>query len=243
MSKQDKGTNTAKTATDWQRMTQGRLYNCTQRTILLRHIRALDLCDSYNRTRIWNLPRRNYLLRKLLPNAQKGCFILNDFHCEYGINITIGANFFANFDCKFLDVAPIIIGDNCMCGVGVTLATPVHPLLARDRIIQQFPDGLHDLEYAKPITIGNNVWLASNVTVQGGVTIGDNVVVGAGSVVTRDLPPNTFCCGVPCRVVRKLDEEDAIDVWQCYQQDLPPISKRQSKRSGITRPKDLTSDN
>ena len=213
------------TTSQWDRMVGGRLYNCTDSTVLRRHLRALVLCDRYNRTRIYNLPRRSLLLRRLLPHVGKGAFILNNFHCEYGVNITAGINFFANFDCKMLDVAPITIGDNVMLGVNVTLATPMHPMVADERIIRQYPTGYHDLEYARPITIGDNVWLASGVIVCGGVTIGDNVVVGAGSVVTRDLPPNTFCCGVPCRVVRAITQQDRLDVWATYQADQPPIPR------------------
>ena len=214
----------------WDRMVGGRLYNCTDWAVMRRHIRALAMCDAYNRTRIYWFPRRQRLLRRLLPHAAKGCFILNNFHCEYGDNITLGCNFFANFDCKMLDVAPITIGDNVMLGANVTLATPVHPLVADERIIQQYPDGYHDLEYAKPITIGNNVWLASGVTVCGGVTVGDNVVVGAGSVVTRDLPADTFCCGVPCRVVRPITDMDRIDAWQTYMADSPPVTRARRRK-------------
>ena len=217
------------THTDYERMKAGHLYNSADKALLFRHIRALRLCERYNRTSICLLPWRNHLLRRLIPDLPKGVFVMSNFWCEYGDNIRLGLNFFANFDCKLLDVAPITIGDNVMLGANVTLATPAHPLMGDERIIQQYPDGYHDLEYAKPITIGNNVWLASGVTVCGGVTIGDNVVVGAGSVVTRDLPDGTFCCGVPCRVVRPITDQDRMDVWATYQADAIPIPKGKRK--------------
>lgn len=211
------------------RMSSGRLYNPNEKGIFARHIRALRLCEKYNRISVIRAAKRSRLLRKLIPSATDGCFVLGNFRCEYGDNIRLGANFFSNFDCKMLDVATITIGDNVMLGANVTLATPTHPLLAEERVIQQFPDGYHDLEYAKPIVIGDNVWIASGVTVCGGVTIGKNVVVGAGSVVTRDLPDDTLCFGVPCRVVRAITEADRLDVWSTYRSGMPPIPKGKRK--------------
>lgn len=97
-----------------------------------------------------------------------------------------------------------------MFGPNVTIATPVHPLLAEERAIQQYPDGVYDLEYAKPITISDGVWLASGVIVNGGVTIGKNAVIASGSVVTKDIPENVVAAGVPCKVIRPLSEKDSV---------------------------------
>ena len=102
------------------------------------------------------------------------------------------------------------IGDNVMFGPNVTIATPVHPLVADERVIQQFPDGVYDLEYAKPITICDGVWLASGVIVNGGVTIGKNSVIGSGSVVTRDIPEGVVAVGNPCKVLRKITDADRM---------------------------------
>lgn len=209
-----------------EKMSEGRFYNASDTGILKKHLRALYLCDRYNRTNTLNVIRRNRIIKRLVPDIGNGFFIMSNFHCEYGFNLHIGKDFFANFDCKLMDVAKIHIGDSVMLGVGVTLATPVHPMLAEERIIQQFPDGYHDIEYAKPITVGDRVWIASNVTVAGGVTIGEGAVIAAGSVVLRDVPPNCLVGGVPAKVIRQLDEGDRMDVWETYVNDVPPLPRR-----------------
>lgn len=213
-------------ASDLERMRTGRLYNCTDKEVFLKHARALYLTDKFNRTRVWNLPRQTRILKKLIPNHGKDFFFMQPFRCEYGFNITFGDDLFANFDCIFMDVAPIKIGDGVMFGPRVTIATPVHPLYADERIIRDYPDGRHDIEYAKPVTIGNKVWIASGVTVCGGVTIGDGAVIAAGSVVTRDIPPNCIAAGIPCKVLRNIDEQDRMDVWETYMRDVAPLSLR-----------------
>ncbi len=215
---------------DFERMREGRLYNPVDKDIMKKHVRALYLCDRYNKTTIINVFRRNRIIKKLIPNIGDNFAIMNTFHCEYGSNLSIGKDFFSNFDCRLLDVAKITIGDGVMFGVGVTLATPIHPLLASERIIQEYPDGYHDIEYAKPITVGNNVWIASNVTVSGGVTIGEGAVIAAGSVVTRDIPANCFAAGVPAKVVRELDENDKLEIWETYVKDVPPLSRRKREK-------------
>lgn len=115
-----------------------------------------------------------------------------------------------NFDCQLLDVAPIKIGDNVMFGPRVTVATPMHPFVAEERAISVYEDGEHDWEYAKPVTIGNDVWIASSATVCGGVTIGDGSIIAAGSVVTRDIPAGVLAAGVPCKPIRPITDEDRV---------------------------------
>lgn len=150
------------------------------------------------------------ILEKLLGKAGKNAYILNA-QFDYGFNTYIGDEFSANFNFVVLDCAPVHIGNYVMIGPNVTIATPMHPLVAKERNFQVDENGVRHLyEYAKPIIIGNNVWIASNVVVTGGVTIGDNCVIGAGSVVTRDIPPNSFAVGVPCRVIRKITDDDCI---------------------------------
>lgn len=122
------------------------------------------------------------------------------FRCDYGSNITVGNNFYANFNCTILDVGKVVIGENVMFAPNVSLYTAGHPI---------HPDSRNSgYEYGIAITIGNNVWIGGNVIVNPGVTIGNNVVIGAGSVVTKDIPDNVIAVGSPCRIVREITEED-----------------------------------
>ena len=131
-----------------------------------------------------------------LLQTEETPFINPPFYCDYGNHIFVGKNFFANYNCCFLDVGKITFGDNCLLAPNVCISTaghPVHPA-ARNTLY----------EYGIDVTIGSNVWLGANVVVCPGVTIGDNCVIGAGSVVTHDIPANSLAYGVPCKVVREL---------------------------------------
>ncbi len=205
--------------TELEKMSAGKFYKPVDMKIILKRTRARMLADKFNRTRAWNIPKRNRIIKKLFPYGGKNAFFEPNIHVEYGFNVTFGDNFYMNFDCKLLDVAKISIGKDVMFGPNVTVATPMHPLIADERIQKQYKDGFYDLEYAKPITIGNNVWLASGVIVCGGVTIGDNCVIGAGSVVTRDIPANSLAAGVPCKVIRQITDDDRLypeKEWRSY---------------------------
>ena len=113
-------------------------------------------------------------------------------------------------------MAPITLGDNVLVGPNVTLATPNHPFVAEERAYTDYPNGCHELEYAQPITIGDNCWLCASVTVCGGVTIGAGSIIAAGAVVTRDIPPNSIAAGVPAKVLRQIGEGDRLHVWETY---------------------------
>lgn len=140
------------------------------------------------------------VLLSLFKQAGPEVTVEAPFRCDYGSNISIGNNFFANFNCVMLDVAEITIGENVMFAPNVSLYTAGHPV---------HPDSRNSgYEYGLPITIGNNVWLGGNVVVNPNVTIGDNVVIGSGSVVTKDIPANSIAMGNPCRVVREITEDD-----------------------------------
>lgn len=192
------------------KMIRGELYNPLDRRLLLDRVRARLLADKFNRTRAFSLFKRNRIIKKLFPNGGANPFFEPPIHVEYGYNVVFGKNFYMNFDCRLLDVAPIRIGDDVMFGPGVTVATPCHPLVADERITHTYSDGVHDWEYAKPVDIGNNVWVASNVTICGGVKIGDNSVIAAGSVVVRDIPAGVLAAGVPCKPIRAITDEDRI---------------------------------
>lgn len=192
------------------RMSAGEFYNPTDQELVLARTRARYIADKFNRSRAWNLPYRTHLIKKLFPNGADGAFFEPSIRTEYGFNVKFGKNFYMNFDCQLLDVASIEIGDNVMFGPRVVVATPCHPLIAEERISHVYEDGEHDWEYAKPVKIGNNVWVASCVTICGGVTIGDDTVIAAGSVVTRDIPSGVLAGGVPCKVIRPITDNDRM---------------------------------
>ena len=136
-----------------------------------------------------------------LIDAKDGkAFINPPFFCDYVGHIHVGNNFFANYNCTILDVAPVVIGDNCQMAPNVAIYTAGHPV---------HPDTRNTAyEYGIPVRIGDNVWIGGNTVILPGVTIGDNVVIGAGSVVTGDIPDNVIAVGNPCRVIRKITEAD-----------------------------------
>jgi len=140
------------------------------------------------------------LIKDILAKTGDSVFIEQPFHCDYGKNIEIGNNFFANYNCTILDVGKVIIGENVQFAPNVSLYTAGHPI---------HPDSRNSgYEYGIGITIGDNVWLGGNVVVNPGVHIGNNVVIGAGSVVTKDIPDNMVAVGNPCKVIREITEED-----------------------------------
>ena len=186
-------------------MTRGELYNPADEELYILRTKAHRLCQDYNRLYDTDEIGRGRILRELLPYSDGDAYFQGPIFFDYGINIHIGKNFYANFNTVILDVCPVRIGDNVMLGTNVSLLTPTHPMRWQERNPKPGPDGeLFQLEAAKPITIGNNCWLAGSVTVIGGVTIGDGCVIGAGSVVTRDIPANSFAAGVPCRVIKQI---------------------------------------
>jgi maltose O-acetyltransferase len=180
-----------------ERMHAGDLYIADDPELGAAGSAALDLAAAYNATTVRQSPLRRQLLERLLGSIGEGTEIRPPFSVDYGTNIRIGARCFANFGLVALDVAAITIGDDVQMGPNVQLLTPTHPIEAEPR--------RQKWEAAKPITIGNNVWLGGGVVVCPGVTIGDNTVVGAGAVVTRDLPANVVAVGNPARVIKHLD--------------------------------------
>ena len=159
-----------------------------------------ELCYDFNATRPSMERERSELLGRLLGRMGRNCVIEPPFFCDYGYNIEIGENFYMNVNCVILDGAKITFGDNVFVAPNCGFYTAGHPLDAEKRNM--------GLEYAFPITIGNNVWIGANVSVLPGVSIGDDAVIGAGSVVTKNIPSGVLAAGNPCRVIRELTEED-----------------------------------
>ncbi len=196
--------------TEKEKMLAGKIYDPTDAELVFLRQRAHRLCLEYN-----SLPetdeRRSDILQEL-GIACDGAVFQGPVQFDYGCFTTIGANSFANFNFTCLDCCPVAIGENVFFGPNVSILTPVHPLRWQDRNMYLKSDGTAtDREYARPITIGSNCWIAGNVTICGGVTIGEGSVIGAGSVVTRDIPTNSLAAGVPCRVIRRITQDDSLE--------------------------------
>ena len=177
--------------TEKEKMLAGELYDPSDAELAALLIKARKLARRYNQTDEDEPEKRTAIQRELLPNTPNLPGLQAPIYFDYGCNTTFGRFSGANFNFTCLDVCPVHIGENVLIGPNVTLATPMHPLLPEERNVRQDENGrYYNLEYAKPITIENDCWLASNVVVCGGVTIGEGCVIGAGSVVTKDIPPS-----------------------------------------------------
>ncbi len=199
--------------TEFEKMSAGKLYDTSEKELAKIRCRAHKLCKDYNDTYEDEEEKRAEILRTLCPNLGKGTYLQGPLQFDYGTNFFTGENCYTNFYFVALDCAPIRLGDDVFIGSNCTLATPIHPMLTAERKMRFKADGTpYDLEYAKPIEIGDGVWLASGVTVCGGVKIGKDSVIGAGSVVTKDIPEGVFAAGNPCRVIRKLTEADSVQL-------------------------------
>lgn len=165
-------------------------------------LEARRLTRLYNATLETDEAGRRELLRHLLGSVGEVAFIEPAFRCDYGYNIHVGENFYANFDCVILDVCPVRIGDNCFMAPGVHIYTATHPLDPDERN--------SGLEYGKPVTIGHNVWLGGRSVINPGVTIGDNCIVASGAIVTKAVPPNVIVGGNPARIIRELKHGERL---------------------------------
>ncbi len=173
------------------------LYDANYDTELIRERAACkELCFTYNNLRPAQEVERQALLKGLLGKTGKQFLIEQPFYCDYGYNIEIGENFYANVNCVILDGAKVRFGDNVFIAPNCGFYTAGHPLDATQRN--------KGLEYAYPIYIGHNVWIGAGCSILPGVTIGDNAVIGAGSVVNRDIPANVMAAGNPCKVIKVL---------------------------------------
>ncbi len=184
-------------------MEPGALYDANYDTELIaERTAAKELCFELNNLRPSMVAERDEIVRRLLGQVGKNCCIESPFHCDYGYNIVAGDNFYMNVGCIILDGARVTFGDNVFVAPHCGFYTAGHPLDHERRNA--------GLEYALPITIGNNVWIGAQVCVLPGVTIGDDSVIGAGSVVTKDIPAGVLAAGNPCRVIREISEADKL---------------------------------
>lgn len=158
---------------------------------LIQQFNSADSCD---------IEQLQNIMKKILGKSGKNCFINQPFHCDYGSHISVGDNFYANYNCVILDVAKVEIGDNVFFAPNVAVYAAGHPVhhIARNSLY----------EYGIPVKIGNNVWVGGNTVILPGVTIGDNTVIGAGSVVTRNIPSNVIAAGNPCQIIREITDDD-----------------------------------
>lgn len=186
-----------------ERMLAAQLYFSADPELTAERRRARRLVRAYNATTEEQESERDALLRELLGARGKTLFIETPFTCDYGGNVYVGENFYANFDCVILDTCEVRIGDNCMFGPRVSLFTAGHPLDAATRN--------SGWEFGRPITIGNNVWIGGGAIICPGVTLGDNVVVGAGAVVTKSFGPDVVIAGNPARAIREIDQDHPLE--------------------------------
>ncbi len=183
--------------TEKEKMIAGELYFANDPELVADRMFARSQSQIINQAESAEL--RSQLLKETFGRTGKKIYMEPVINFDYGYNIFVGENFYANFNCTFLDVSTIEIGDNCMFAPNVQLYTATHPLHPVKRN--------SGLEYAKPIKIGDNVWLGGGVIVTPGVTLGNNVVVGAGSVVTKSFPDNVVIAGNPARIIKTVEEE------------------------------------
>lgn len=174
-------------------------------------LKTHSLNVQYNATFEDETEKRAAILSEIVGEKGAGCFMQGPIYFHYGKHTKIGDRFFANFNFTVQDDAEVTIGNDCNFGPGVTIVTPLHPMIADERRLML--DGNGEKKrfcWAKPVHVGNDCWLGANVTVCPGVTIGDGCVIGAGSVVTKDIPANSFAAGVPCRVIRAITDADSM---------------------------------
>lgn len=197
--------------TEEERIFSGKLFASEVPELVDKKNKAHRLSLDYNLLYEEEIDRRTAILHDLLYQIGEGSFMLGPIHFHYGCHTQIGSHCFMNFNFTVQDDAKVTIGNHCNFGPNTTIVTPLHPMLPEERRGIVCKDGVERfLCYAKPVTIGNDCWFGANVVVCPGVTIGDNCVIGAGSVVTRDIPDNSFAAGVPARVIRTITAEETI---------------------------------
>ncbi|WP_132054280.1 sugar O-acetyltransferase [Pseudocnuella soli] len=185
--------------TEKEKMLAGELYDALDPELSADRLKTRLLIKALNDSAENEPEKRADVLKELIPSAGAGLWIQPPFYCDYGYNIELGEKVFFNFNCVVLDVCAVKIGSRTLFGPNVQIYTATHPMDAAVRAT--------GLEFAKPITIGADVWVGGSAVICPGVTIGDRSVIGAGSVVTKDIPADVFAAGNPCRVIRPIEKE------------------------------------
>lgn len=194
--------------TEKQKRDNGLLYDANyDKNLGAEMLKCKNLCHKFNALKPTQVERRKKLIEKLFGKTSAEFTVLAPFWCDYGYNIEIGNNFFANHNCIILDGAKVKFGDNVFIAPNCGFYTAGHPIDISRRNA--------GLEYAFPITVGNNVWIGGGVQVMPGVSIGNNVVIGGGSVVTHDIPDNVIAAGNPCKILREISEAE-INKEYCF---------------------------
>jgi maltose O-acetyltransferase len=193
----ERGDESVQGKTEKEKMLNGELYLASDPQLTDDRTRARRLARLFNETIETEHAKRIELLKELFGSTGESLYVEPTFRCDYGYNIHVGNHFYANFDCVFLDVCEIRIGENCFIAPGVHIYTATHPINPYERI--------SGAEYGKPVTIGNNVWIGGRSVINPGVTIGDNVVIASGAVVTKDVPDNVVVGGNPAKVLKQID--------------------------------------
>ena len=192
--------------TEKEKMIQGLLYDSSDPELATHRTRAQKITKEYNQTERPDKTLRYDLLKSLFGHIGKNCYIEPTFRCDYGYNISVGENFYMNYDCLLLDICPITIGDNCMIAPGVHVYSATHPILYKERNERMIAGKSICLEFGKPVTIGHNVWIGGRSVILPGITIGDGAIIAAGSVITKDVPANTIYGGNPAQLIRTIDQ-------------------------------------
>lgn len=182
--------------TEKQKMIAGEMYDPFVPELIEGRMRARRLTRAFNQSLETDDLKRTELLKELFGSSGKDLFVEPSFRCDYGYNIHVGENFYANFDCVILDACKVQIGKNCAIAPGVHIYTATHPIEPVERV--------SGVEYGKPVTIGDNAWIGGRAVINPGVTIGDNVVVASGSIVTKDVPDNVVVGGNPAKVIKQI---------------------------------------
>lgn len=187
--------------TEWEKAQAGFLYDANYDSDLIdMRTKCADLCYEFNMCRPSDVTKQQEVLHKLFGQIKGNVVVTAPFYCDYGVNISVDENFYTNHNVTILDGAKVTFGDNVFIAPDCMFSTAGHSIDTEQRNL--------GLEIALPIMVGDNVWIGTNVSVLPGVTIGSNVVIGAGSVVNRNIPDGVIAAGNPCRVIRKITEED-----------------------------------